>query len=65
MCARLACGRQSATSAAELKKIYEGLGTRFALERKETEVGALFAAVAAALAVVSAVLSLLWFNRIV
>ena len=54
-----------ATSATELTKIYEGLGTRFALERKETEVGALFAALAAVLAVVSAVLSLLWFNRIV
>jgi Ca-activated chloride channel family protein len=54
-----------AASASDLKKIYEGLNTKFALERKETEITALFAAVAALLAVASAVLSLLWFNRIV
>ena len=39
--------------------------SRFALERKETEITALFTAVAALLAVASATLSLLWFNRIV
>jgi hypothetical protein len=33
------------------------------LERKETEVTFLFAAVAAALLLASALLSLLWFNR--
>jgi len=54
-----------AASATDLKKIYEGLNVRFALERKETEVAALFAALAAVLAVASATLSLLWFNRIV
>jgi Ca-activated chloride channel family protein len=54
-----------AASAQDLKKIYEGLNTKFALERKETEIGALFAAAAALLAVASAVLSLLWFNRLV
>ena len=54
-----------AGSANDLKKIYEGLNTRFALERKETEITALFTAVAALLAVASATLSLLWFNRIV
>ena len=54
-----------AGSATDLKKIYEGLNTRFALERKETEITALFTAVAALLAVASATLSLLWFNRIV
>lgn len=54
-----------ATSAGDLKKIYEGLNVRFALERKETEIAALFAACAALLAVVSAALSLLWFGRIV
>jgi Ca-activated chloride channel family protein len=48
-----------------LKKIYESLNTKFALERKETEISALFAAAAALLAVASAVLSLLWFNRLV
>ena len=54
-----------AASAQDLKKIYEGLNTKFALERKETEISALFAAAAALLAVASAVLSLLWFNRLV
>ncbi len=54
-----------AGSGEDLKKIYEGLNTRFALERKETEVSALFTAAAALLALASAVLSLLWFNRIV
>lgn len=54
-----------AGSAGDLKKIYEGLNTRFALERKETEITALFTAAAALLAVASATLSLLWFNRIV
>ncbi len=54
-----------AASAGDLKKIYEGLNVRFALERKETEITALFTAVAALLAVASATLSLLWFSRIV
>jgi len=54
-----------AGSGEELKKIYEGLNTRFALERKETEIGAFFAALAALLAVAAAALSLAWFNRIV
>ncbi len=54
-----------AASGADLKKIYEGLNVKFALERKETEVAALFTAAAALLAVLSATLSLLWFNRIV
>ena len=54
-----------AASSQDLKKIYEGSNTKFALERKETEISALFAAAAALLAVASAVLSLLWFNRLV
>jgi Ca-activated chloride channel family protein len=54
-----------AASAQDLKKIYESLNTKFALERKETEISALVAAAAALLAVASAVLSLLWFNRLV
>lgn len=53
-----------AGSAAELKKVYQSLNSRFVLEKKETEVTALFSALAALLAVVSALLSLLWFNRI-
>ncbi|MFO1395430.1 MAG: VWA domain-containing protein [Burkholderiales bacterium] len=54
-----------ASSETDLKAIYESLNTRFALERKETEIAALFTALAAVLAVASATLSLLWFTRIV
>ena len=53
-----------AGTATELKKIYETLNSRMVLERKETEITALFAATAAVLALLSALLSLLWFNRI-
>ena len=53
-----------ATTAGELKKIYEGLSSRFVLQKEHTEITALFAAAAAALLVVSAGLSLLWFNRV-
>jgi Ca-activated chloride channel family protein len=53
-----------AGNAAELKKVYQSLNSRFVLEKKETEVTALFSALAALLAVISALLSLLWFNRI-
>jgi Ca-activated chloride channel family protein len=53
-----------AGNAAELKKVYRSLNSRFVLEKKETEVTALFSALAAIFAVTSALLSLLWFNRI-
>jgi Ca-activated chloride channel family protein len=53
-----------AGSAVDLKKIYESLRSRLVLERKRSEVTALFAAAAALLVVVSAALSLAWFNRI-
>jgi Ca-activated chloride channel family protein len=53
-----------AGSLADLKKIYETLNSRVVLERKETEISALFAAAAATLAVAAALLSLLWFHRI-
>lgn len=53
-----------AGNAADLKKIYRALNSRFVLEKKETEITALFAAIAAVLALVSAMLSLTWFNRI-
>jgi len=52
-----------AASAADLKTIYENLNSRLALERKETEVSALFTALAAVLAVAAGTLSLLWFGR--
>src|SRR5688500_5128554 len=53
-----------AGNAVDLTKIYETLRSRLVLETKKTEVTALFAAVAAVLVLVSALLSLLWFNRI-
>ena len=53
-----------AGTAADLQKIYSNLNTKLFFEQKETEVTALFAAAAAVLALVSATLSLLWFNRI-
>ena len=53
-----------AGTAADLKKIYKNLNTQLFFEQKETEITALFAAAAAVLALLSALLSLLWFNRI-
>jgi Ca-activated chloride channel family protein len=53
-----------AGTALDLKKIYQSLNSRFVLERKETEITALFAAAAAFTVLLSALLSLLWFNRI-
>jgi Ca-activated chloride channel homolog len=53
-----------AKTATELKKIYQGLNTRFTFERRETEISALFSAAAAIFALLSGVLSMIWFNRI-
>lgn len=53
-----------AGTAQDLKKVYETLSTRLTVEKKETEVSSLLALLAAALAVLSAGLSVLWFNRI-
>ena len=53
-----------AGTAADLKRVYETLSSRVAVEKKETEVSALLALAAAALALLSAGLSLAWFNRI-
>jgi Ca-activated chloride channel family protein len=53
-----------AGSATDLKKVYESLNARLVLEKKDMEISALFAAAAAVTALVSALLSLLWFNRI-
>jgi Ca-activated chloride channel family protein len=53
-----------AGSAVDLKKIYESLKSRLVLEKKETEITALFSAIAAATVLLAAGLSLLWFNRI-
>jgi Ca-activated chloride channel family protein len=53
-----------AGTATDLKKVYETLSSRLTVEKKETEISALLAMAAAALALLSAGLSLLWFNRI-
>jgi Ca-activated chloride channel homolog len=53
-----------AGTAADLKKVYETLSSRLAVEKKETEISGLMALLAAALAILSAGLSLAWFNRI-
>ena len=53
-----------AGTAQDLRKVYEALSSKLTVEKKETEISALFAMAAAALALVSAALSLLWFNRI-
>jgi Ca-activated chloride channel homolog len=53
-----------AGDAAQLRKIYQSLNSRFVLEKKEIETTALFSALAALLALTAAGLSLLWFNRI-
>jgi Ca-activated chloride channel family protein len=53
-----------AGTAADLKKVYQSLSTRLVVEKKETEVSALFAALGAALVVVAAALSLAWFGRV-
>jgi Ca-activated chloride channel homolog len=53
-----------AGSATDLKKVYQSLNDRLVLEKKDMEISALFSAAAAVTAVISVLLSLLWFNRI-
>jgi Ca-activated chloride channel family protein len=53
-----------AGTATDLQKIYKSLNTKLFFEQKETEITALFSAAAAILALLSALLSLLWFNRV-
>ena len=53
-----------AGTAADLQKIYKNLNTKLFFEQREMEISALFAAAAAVLALISGMLSLLWFNRI-
>jgi Ca-activated chloride channel family protein len=53
-----------AGTAQDLKKVYQGLSTRFVVEKKETEISALFAALGALLVVIAAGLSVWWFGRV-
>ena len=52
-----------AGTAEDLKNVYRDLNARLVLERKDVEITFLFTALAAVLLFASAVLSLLWFNR--
>lgn len=52
-----------ASTADELKRVYEALSAKFVLAREEREVTALFAAAAAVLAIGALALSLAWFHR--
>ena len=52
-----------AGTAADLRKVYQNLNAKFALESRETEISALLSAAAALLAIGAGVLSLLWFHR--
>jgi Ca-activated chloride channel family protein len=54
-----------AATAEQLVRVYETLTGRVVLERNETELTALFAALAALLLLSSAGLSLAWFNSAV
>ena len=53
-----------AGTAADLRKVYESLSAKFAIESKDTEISALFSAGAALLVLIAALLSVLWFRRI-
>jgi len=53
-----------AGTAMDLKKVYQSLRSKLVMEKKETEITALFSALAAALVLFSAGLSLAWFNRV-
>jgi Ca-activated chloride channel family protein len=53
-----------AGNAPDLRKVYETLRAKLVMEKKETEITALFSAIAAAAVLLSATLSLLWFNRV-
>jgi len=53
-----------AGTAQDLLKVYESLSSKLVVERKETEVTALFGLLAAALVVAAAALSLWWFGRV-
>jgi Ca-activated chloride channel family protein len=53
-----------AGTAPDLKKVYQSLRSKLVMEKKLTEITALFSALAAATVLLSAMLSLLWFNRV-
>ncbi|HYF58558.1 MAG TPA: VWA domain-containing protein [Burkholderiaceae bacterium] len=52
-----------ASTASELQKVYRTLNAKLVMERRDTELTALFSAAAACLAALSGALSLAWFGR--
>lgn len=53
-----------AGTAADLRKVYKTLNSKFSMEKEPVEVSALFCGGAAVLMVISALLSLVWFQRL-
>jgi Ca-activated chloride channel family protein len=53
-----------AGTATDLKKVYQALNSKLSLEKRETEITAIVAAIAGFFALLAGLLSLLWFNRI-
>jgi len=53
-----------ASTTGELKKVYDSLNSRLVFEKKEFEITAIFALIAALFSMLSAGLSVFWFNRI-
>jgi Ca-activated chloride channel family protein len=53
-----------AGTASDLKTVYQGLSSRLVVEKKETEISALFALAGALLTVLAAGLSVWWFGRV-
>ncbi|WP_233167944.1 VWA domain-containing protein [Xylophilus sp. ASV27] len=53
-----------AGSAPDLKRVYDTLSSRLAVEKRETEVSALFALAGAAFALLATLLSMWWFHRV-
>jgi len=53
-----------AGTAEQLMKVYESLSSRMVVERKETEISGLLAALGALLALVASALSVWWFGRV-
>jgi Ca-activated chloride channel family protein len=51
-------------TATDLKKVYQALNSKLSLEKRETEITAIVAAIAGLFALLAGLLSLLWFNRI-
>jgi Ca-activated chloride channel family protein len=53
-----------AGTATDLKKVYQALNSKLSLEKRETEITAIVAAIAGFFTLLAGLLSLLWFNRI-